>query len=157
MFLKRKHVWDNKLMVSANVSCKVYYYYKTIFLLFLVSSRVNSAAERKLYICLRNICSIVFWHYNFVGEQTIEDILLVCNLKKWFKRFYAVRGLNFGVKRGECFGLLGINGAGKTTTFKMLTGEIFPTTGYANLMGCALSQDKYQVSFSWDINKNYRY
>uniref|UniRef100_A0A4W2CL05 ATP binding cassette subfamily A member 12 n=1 Tax=Bos indicus x Bos taurus TaxID=30522 RepID=A0A4W2CL05_BOBOX len=29
----------------------------------------------------------------------------------------------------ECFGLLGVNGAGKTTIFKMLTGDIIPTSG----------------------------
>lgn len=69
------------------------------------------------------------------------------NLRKYFKRFYAVRGLNFGVKRGECFGLLGINGAGKTTTFKILTGDIFPTTGMAKLQGYSLHNDKSTVSY----------
>jgi ATP-binding cassette subfamily A (ABC1) protein 3 len=44
-------------------------------------------------------------------------------------RLTAVRGLSFGVKSGECFGLLGINGAGKTTTFRMLTGDEIPTVG----------------------------
>ncbi|KAE9305264.1 hypothetical protein PF008_g21763 [Phytophthora fragariae] len=39
----------------------------------------------------------------------------------------AVRDLSFGLKRGECFGFLGINGAGKTTTMKMLTGDVAPT------------------------------
>ena len=29
-------------------------------------------------------------------------------------------GLSFGVKPGECFGLLGINGAGKTTSFRFV-------------------------------------
>ena len=38
-------------------------------------------------------------------------------------RLEAVKELSFGVKSGECFGLLGINGAGKTTTFRMLTGD----------------------------------
>ena len=32
--------------------------------------------------------------------------------------FEAVRGLTFGVRKNECFGLLGVNGAGKTTTFR---------------------------------------
>ena len=40
-----------------------------------------------------------------------------------------MQGLSFGVKQGECFGLLGINGAGKTTSFRMLTGDETPTSG----------------------------
>ena len=40
-----------------------------------------------------------------------------------------------GVRRGECFGLLGVNGAGKTSTFKMLTGDIDVTNGDAHLDG----------------------
>ena len=44
-------------------------------------------------------------------------------------RLEAVKELSFGVKSGECFGLLGINGAGKTTTFRMLTGDETPSKG----------------------------
>lgn len=29
----------------------------------------------------------------------------------------------------QCFGLLGVNGAGKTTIFKMLTGDVIPSSG----------------------------
>jgi len=43
--------------------------------------------------------------------------------------------VSFGIKEGDCFGLLGVNGAGKTTTFKMLTGEIKPSSGTAHIMG----------------------
>ena len=46
---------------------------------------------------------------------------------KAVKHKKAVRNISFGVKAGDCFGLLGTNGAGKTTTFKMLSGEIQPS------------------------------
>jgi ABC-type multidrug transport system ATPase subunit len=45
----------------------------------------------------------------------------------------AVRGLSFGIRRGECFGFLGLNGAGKTTTMKMLTGDLIASDGMATL------------------------
>ncbi|XP_045497087.1 phospholipid-transporting ATPase ABCA1-like [Colias croceus] len=49
---------------------------------------------------------------------------LVCkNLTKYYKDFLAVNRLTFAVRKGECFGLLGINGAGKTSTFRMATGD----------------------------------
>ena len=51
--------------------------------------------------------------------QQKSDVLLVNDLFKKFGKFTAVSGLNFGVKPGECFGLLGVNGAGKTTSFRM--------------------------------------
>lgn len=53
----------------------------------------------------------------------------------------AVKGISFGVGKGECFGLLGTNGAGKSTTFKILTGEIFQTAGLAQILGCNLETD----------------
>ena len=58
--------------------------------------------------------------------QQKSDVLLVSDLFKQFglfnpcgNPFTAVDGLSFGVKHGECFGLLGVNGAGKTTSFRM--------------------------------------
>ena len=41
----------------------------------------------------------------------------------------AIKNLNFGIKSGECFGLLGLNGAGKTTTFKCITQELAQNNG----------------------------
>nr|CAD7432558.1 unnamed protein product [Timema monikensis] len=75
-----------------------------------------------------------------------EDILVAHELEKCYglRRFHAVKGISFGVRPGECFGLLGVNGAGKTTTFKMLTGDEVPTQGNAYLGHCALSRDRGQ-------------
>ena len=59
-------------------------------------------------------------------KNKTSDVLRVTDLSKKYSRKakLAVDHLSFGVKPGECFGLLGVNGAGKTSTFKMLTGII---------------------------------
>lgn len=49
--------------------------------------------------------------------------------------FWAVRDLNFEVKRGECLGLIGHNGAGKSTLLKMLNGLISPDEGTITMKG----------------------
>eukprot|EP00878_Enallax_costatus_P039465 GHUV01045210.1.p1 GENE.GHUV01045210.1~~GHUV01045210.1.p1 ORF type:complete len:134 (-),score=17.08 GHUV01045210.1:35-436(-) len=47
----------------------------------------------------------------------------------------AVRTLNLGIERGECFGLLGPNGAGKSTSINMMVGLLEPTAGTALIGG----------------------
>jgi len=53
----------------------------------------------------------------------------------------AVDCISFGIKSGEVFTLLGVNGAGKTTTFKILSGEIKPTSGEAHIAGYSVLDD----------------
>lgn len=47
----------------------------------------------------------------------------------------AVRGIDFQVNIGECFGVLGPNGAGKTTTIEILEGLLPATSGTATILG----------------------
>jgi lipopolysaccharide transport system ATP-binding protein len=49
--------------------------------------------------------------------------------------FWAVRGVSFELRRGECLGLIGRNGAGKTTLLKMLNGLIKPDGGSITMRG----------------------
>src|SRR5687767_10820679 len=49
--------------------------------------------------------------------------------------FWAVKGANFNVNRGEVMGLVGRNGAGKSTILKMLSRITEPTEGRAVLRG----------------------
>jgi ABC-2 type transport system ATP-binding protein len=53
----------------------------------------------------------------------------------------AVKGISFDVQPGEILGFLGPNGAGKSTTIKMLTGQITPKGGKAQVLGIDISAD----------------
>src|ERR1700749_2684515 len=70
-------------------------------------------------------------------DAAIETV----NLTKIYKDFWgrdkvrALDDLNLTIHRGEVFGLLGPNGSGKSTTIKLLLGLIFPTRGFANVLG----------------------
>ena len=56
-------------------------------------------------------------------------------LTRHFGQLEAVRGIDFAIRRGECFGLLGPNGAGKTTTIRMVAGRLAPTQGELRVLG----------------------
>ena len=51
-----------------------------------------------------------------------SPVVQVLELRKNYGALEAVRGISFGIERGEVFGLLGPNGAGKTTTIEILEG-----------------------------------
>ncbi len=53
----------------------------------------------------------------------------------------AVRGISFQVAPGEILGFLGPNGAGKSTTIKMLTGQLVPKSGKAQVLGIDVTAD----------------
>ncbi|XP_041064203.1 retinal-specific phospholipid-transporting ATPase ABCA4 [Carcharodon carcharias] len=69
-----------------------------------------------------------------------HDILKIKELTKYYmgRNRPAVDRISVGIRPGECFGLLGVNGAGKTTTFKMLTGDVDPTSGEASIAGYSI-------------------
>ncbi len=51
------------------------------------------------------------------------------------QEFWAIRGIDFEVKRGETVGIIGRNGAGKSTLLKVLSRITPPTTGQIDLYG----------------------
>jgi len=69
----------------------------------------------------------------------------VQDLTRDYNGLRAVDGINFAVEQGEIFGFLGPNGAGKTTTIKMLTGQLRPTSGEAQVMGCDVVEEREQL------------
>lgn len=74
-----------------------------------------------------------------------DHILKTENLSKSFGDVHAVRGVSFGIGRGEIFSLLGPNGAGKTTTISMLSCLIEPTGGDAYIDGHSIRREPHAV------------
>jgi len=73
------------------------------------------------------------------------NAIKVQNLTRDYDGLRAVDGISFAVEPGEIFGFLGPNGAGKTTTIKMLTGQLRPTHGTAQVMGCDVVTERQQL------------
>ncbi len=71
--------------------------------------------------------------------------IVVRGLTKRFGELVAVDRLEFTVRRGELFGLVGPDGAGKTTTLRMLAGVLRPTSGEAFLNGTDVTRDPERV------------
>ncbi len=69
----------------------------------------------------------------------------VQDLIRDFNGLRAVDGINFEVEPGEVFGFLGPNGAGKSTTIRILTGQLRPTSGQAQVMGCDVVEQREQI------------
>jgi branched-chain amino acid transport system ATP-binding protein len=64
-----------------------------------------------------------------------ETVLALKDLETRYGQIYALRGINFEVKKGEIVTLLGANGAGKSTTLKTISSLVPASAGSVNFMG----------------------
>ncbi len=75
----------------------------------------------------------------------MENIIKVNHLRKSYRGQEAVKGIDFTVKRGECFALLGPNGAGKSTTINILCTCLKPDEGQVTIDGLILGRRDYEI------------
>jgi len=69
-------------------------------------------------------------------------MLVVEELRKYYRTVLAVDGVSFSVADGEILGLLGPNGAGKTTILRSIAGIVQPTAGRISVNGHELAADE---------------
>ncbi len=71
-----------------------------------------------------------------MDTNTEEHVIEVTDLRRVYGGgFEAVCGIDFSVRRGEVFALLGTNGAGKTSTVELLEGLAAPAGGRVRILG----------------------
>ena len=67
------------------------------------------------------------------------------NLSKKYDDVEALKNVNLEINEGEFFGLLGPNGAGKTTLLKILTCQLQPSMGNAEVFGLGVNENYSEV------------
>jgi len=77
--------------------------------------------------------------------MTANTALEIKGLVKRYKDFEAVAGLDFSVREGEIFALVGPNGVGKSTTLKMIATILTPTAGSVSVFGLDTARDAHAV------------
>jgi ABC-type multidrug transport system ATPase subunit len=74
------------------------------------------------------------------------DIAIHCeSISKNYKKIEALKDINFDVKKGEIFGIIGPDGAGKTTLFRILTTLILADSGTATVNGFDVVKDYKKI------------
>ena len=64
-----------------------------------------------------------------------EAYISIDHLSKKYDKDFVLKDVNAVLHKGEILGFLGPSGAGKTTTIKILTGQLLPTSGTAEILG----------------------
>lgn len=82
-----------------------------------------------------------------MNDPDNKDVITVKDLEKvYLTGQRAVKGISFGVEKGQIFGLLGPNGAGKSTTFNIITQLIGRSGGEVKLNGRSIdSENKFSI------------
>ncbi|WP_461834532.1 ABC transporter ATP-binding protein [Desulfothermus sp.] len=65
--------------------------------------------------------------------------------------FWALKGISFEVKKGECVGLYGPNGAGKSTILKLIARVTYPTKGIIEVKGRVAPLIEIGAGFHMDL------
>lgn len=79
--------------------------------------------------------------YKIFARRTdhLVDTFGINRLLPWIKaphrEFWALRGIDLELQKGQRIGIIGRNGAGKTTLLKLITGNLAPTEGVVDVRG----------------------
>lgn len=64
-----------------------------------------------------------------------------------YQKTVAVNNISFEIKKGEMIGFIGPNGAGKSTTIKLITGILYPDSGFIEVNGLNPFKDRKKLAY----------
>ncbi len=76
--------------------------------------------------------------FNMASEKLTnlkEYFIAIMKRRLFFEGFSALDDIDFEVKKGDVFGILGTNGSGKSTLLKIVAGVLAPTSGKSTVKG----------------------
>ncbi len=68
-----------------------------------------------------------------------------------YDEFWALRHVNFSVRRGDSIGFVGLNGSGKSTLLKVIAGVLKPTEGQVRVHGTIAPLIELGAGFDFDL------
>lgn len=86
--------------------------------------------NKDIAISIKNLSKV----YKIYKEpkELLKEVLF---RKKYHDEFWALKNINFNIKKGEVVGIIGRNGAGKSTLLKILSGTLDKTSGTVKING----------------------
>ncbi|TAK50537.1 MAG: ABC transporter ATP-binding protein [Saprospiraceae bacterium] len=75
----------------------------------------------------------------------MQAAIQIKNVSKSFGKVQALNSVDFDVRAGELFGLIGPDGAGKTTLFRILATLLLPDSGGATVLGFDPVKDYVEI------------
>jgi ABC-2 type transport system ATP-binding protein len=103
-----------------------------------------------LAIKVENVCK----DFKLPHEKKSSIKSIFVNLfrsKAGYERQEALKNINFEIKKGEFFGIIGRNGSGKSTLLKLLAGIYTPTTGQVHVRGSLTPFIELGVGFNPEL------
>ena len=94
---------------------------------------IGHTAERQRYVALRDVMARGVRNLQRSAMDLIRGRPMVVGDE--VEEFWALRDVNFEIKRGEVVGVIGRNGAGKSTLLKILSRITEPSEGRASIHG----------------------
>jgi lipopolysaccharide transport system ATP-binding protein len=94
---------------------------------------IGHQASRERYVALRDVLARTAKGFLLSARDMLRGRQLVAGGE--IEEFWAVKDVDFEIKRGEVVGLIGRNGAGKSTLLKILSRITEPSTGRVQIEG----------------------